>query len=334
MTGSVSSEFARRSTAGRAACSRDHRASVRQPGTAAHQQIERWFIDALRADELSPGDKLPPESDVARFFGVSRMTLRQALAGLATRGLLERIPGRSGGTFIVEPTIDCDLTGLTGFTEQLRRADIKARARVVDARTVPASRQVAAALAVERQAPVHEIVRIRLAEKVPLALEHSWFPAEVFPDLLSQRLTGSLYRLLTRHYRQRPHTAVEYLEPATVTAVAGASSSGCEPGVAVMRIERTAHTAAGLAVEYATDLFRPDRIRISVRSTWTAEQRNDPIAAAARPAAVAIRPRRQARTWSTGWVVQLVRGDPPGHPLAEQVDRDLGADRSRRSTGR
>ena len=135
----------------------------------------------------------------------------------------------------------------------------------MDARTVPATRQVAAALAVQRQEPVHEIVRIRLAEKVPLALEHSWFPAQVFPDLLSQPLTGSLYRLLTRHYRQRPHTAVEYLEPASVTAVQ-AQQLGIEPGVAVMRIERTAHTAAGLAVEYATDLFRPDRIRISVRS--------------------------------------------------------------------
>ena len=174
-------------------------------------------MEALRSAELSAGDKLPPESDVAKFFGVSRMTLRQALAGLATRGLLERIPGRSGGTFIIEPTIECDLTGLTGFTEQLRRADIKARARVVAARTVPASRQVAQGLAVERQAPVHEIIRIRLADKIPLAVEHSWFPAEVFPDLLSQRLTGSLYRLLTRHYGQRPHTAVEYLEPATVT---------------------------------------------------------------------------------------------------------------------
>jgi GntR family transcriptional regulator len=243
---------------------------VRQPGTAAHQQIERWFIDMLRSGGLVPGDRLPPESDVARFFGVSRMTLRQALAGLANRGLLERIPGRSGGTFIVEPTIDCDLTGLTGFTEQLRRADITARAKVVQARTVPATRQVAAALAVQRQAPVHEIVRIRLAEKVPLALEHSWFPAQVFPDLLSQRLTGSLYRLLTRHYRQRPHTAVEYLEPACVT-LEQAQQLGVEPGVAVMRIERTAHTAAGLAVEYATDLFRPDRIRISVRSNWSAD---------------------------------------------------------------
>ena len=242
----------------------------RRQGLAAHQQIERWFVEVLGTRNLQPGDRLPPEAEVARFFGVSRMTLRQALSGLAARGLLERIPGRSGGTFVLEPAIDCDLTGLTGFTEQLRRADIKASAKVLTAQTVPADRQVAAALALRRGAQVHEIVRIRLANSQPLALEHSWFPAEIFPDLLESRLTGSLYRLMARRYRQRPHHAVEYLEPASVTE-SEAQHLGVSPGAAVMRIERTAHTAAGLAVEFATDLFRPDRIRISVRSNWTAD---------------------------------------------------------------
>ena len=114
----------------------------RRQGLAAHQQIERWFVDVLGTRDLLPGDRLPPEAEVARFFGVSRMTLRQALSGLAARGLLERIPGRAGGTFVLEPAIECDLTGLTGFTEQLRRAEIKASARVLTAQTVPADRQV------------------------------------------------------------------------------------------------------------------------------------------------------------------------------------------------
>ena len=151
-----------------------------------------------------------------------------------------------------------------------RRAESSARGTVLEARTVTTPSQVAKALSVRRRAQVHEIVRIRSAGKVPLALEHSWFPAEVFTDLLDCRLTGSLYRLLTNRYRQRPHTALEYLEPACVTD-AEAAHLGVQPGVAVMRIERTAHTVAGLAVEYATDLFRPDRIRISVRSNWTAD---------------------------------------------------------------
>ncbi|SDO40899.1 GntR family transcriptional regulator [Nakamurella panacisegetis] len=251
----------------------DGRATLtRHPGSPAHQEIQRWFTDALRDGHLSPGDRLPAEAEVARFFGVSRMTLRQALSGLDARGLLERVPGRSGGTYIVEPVIDCDVTGLTGFTEQLRRAEVRARAKVLLAATVPAGVPVAAALGLRRGGPVHEIVRIRFGGAVPLALEHSWFPAEVFPDLLDRRLTGSLYGLLGNRYRQRPHTAVEHLEPATVDDEQ-AGHLGVAPGSAVMRIERTAHTAAGLAVEYATDLFRPDRIRISVRSHWTADPR-------------------------------------------------------------
>ena len=249
----------------------DGRAALtRRPGSTAHQEIERWFTDALRTGQLSPGDRLPAEATVAQFFGVSRMTLRQALSGLDARGLLDRVPGRAGGTFIVEPVIDCDVTGLTGFTEQLRRAEVTARAKVLLAVTVPAITPVAAALHLPRGGSVHEIVRIRLGGTVPLALEHSWFPAEVFPDLLTRRLTGSLYRLLANRYRQRPHTALEYLEPATL-GDEEAAHLGLPPGAAVMRIERTAHTVAGLPVEYATDLFRPDRIRISVRSNVAAD---------------------------------------------------------------
>jgi GntR family transcriptional regulator len=239
----------------------------RLPGVTAHSQIEHWFMAAITSGELAPGDRLPREQDLASAFGVSRMTLRQALSGLEGRGVIERVPGRAGGTFIREPKIEWDLTGLAGFTEQLSRANLKAKARVVSAETIAAPRAVASALGLPRSAPVHEVVRVRSADRVPLALERSYFPAEVFPDLLSQRLTGSLYRLMGRRYQQEPRTATEALEPVSTSATE-AELLGVPPHTAMMLIERTAYTAAGLAVEYARDLFRPDRIRISIRSGW------------------------------------------------------------------
>src|SRR4029077_10464139 len=51
---------------------------VRQPGVTAHAQIEDWLADAIAAGQLSPGDRLPAESDLAAWLGVSRMTLRHA----------------------------------------------------------------------------------------------------------------------------------------------------------------------------------------------------------------------------------------------------------------
>jgi GntR family transcriptional regulator len=254
----------------------------RHPGTTAHSQIERWFMDAIARGDLAPGDRLPREQDLAESFGVSRMTLRQALAGLGKRGVIKRVPGRSGGTFIVEPKIECDLTGLAGFTEQLRRSNLRAHARIIRAETVAAPRAVATALGLPRGALVHEVVRVRSAEGTPLALERSFFPGAVFPDFLDHRLTGSLYRLMARTYQQEPRTAVESLEPIS-TSADEAALLGIEAGLAVMLIERTAFTAAGLAVEFARDLFRSDRIKISIRSGWTGGRADDLAAPAPGP---------------------------------------------------
>ncbi len=137
-------------------------------GAPLHAQIERWLIEVIGRGDLANGDRLPREGDLAAALGVSRMTLRQALSTMETQGTVVRKPGRSGGTFVSEPRIECDLTGLAGFTEQMRRANIRAGARVVSALTVPATAVVAGALSIPRGDDVHEIVRIRTARREPL----------------------------------------------------------------------------------------------------------------------------------------------------------------------
>ncbi len=87
----------------------------------------------------------------------------------------------------------------------------------------------------------------------------------MFPDLLSHRLTGSLYELLRRHYGQTPYVASENLEP-VIAGTSEADLLGVEANSALMLVERTASTAAGLPIEYAHDLFRPDKVRISFRT--------------------------------------------------------------------
>jgi GntR family transcriptional regulator len=234
-------------------------------GLPAHVRIEQWLMRMISDGIVVPGDKLPKEQDLAEGLGVSRMTLRQSLGTLESRGVVERIPGRQGGTFIREPKIDADITGLAGFTEQLRRGQVRASARVVSALVVPASRGVAAALDVAKDAKVYEIVRVRRARGMPLALERSYLPAALFPGLLDRRLTGSLYRILARDYDSAPQSAVEYLEPFIATAEL-ARLLDVEEGSALLLIERTASSAAGRPIEYARDLFRSDRIRVSVRT--------------------------------------------------------------------
>ena len=240
---------------------------VREPGTTVHAQIEDWLAGQIAAGALVPGDRLPTEQDLAAWFGVSRMTLRHALAELARRGLVTRTVGRRGGTIVAAPKLEQDLTTLAGFSEQLRRHGMVAGARVLSARERPAGPVAGAALQTGEDDPVYEVRRIRLADGRPIALERSMFPAARFPGMLDFRLDGSLYELLEVRYGLRPYRARESLEPVTA-GVREAEALEVAEGAPLMLVERTAYAHSGEPLEFARDLFRGDRTRVVV---WTSE---------------------------------------------------------------
>jgi GntR family transcriptional regulator len=110
-----------------------------------------------------------------------------------------------------------------------------------------------------------------------LAIEQTHLPAALFPDLLEHRLTGSLYTLMAKTYDHAPHTATEVLEP----VIASAEQAGLlhvDAGSPLMRIERTTFTASGVAVEFARDVFRADRTRITLRAGVGPSARADLVA--------------------------------------------------------
>ncbi len=76
-----------------------------------HARIGYWLERLIASRTLLPGDRLPSEVDIATALGVSRMTLRQALAGIEAKGLLERRRGRFGGSFVAEPRFDYTWSG-------------------------------------------------------------------------------------------------------------------------------------------------------------------------------------------------------------------------------
>ena len=217
-----------------------------------HADISAQIEQAIANGRLAPGDRLPPERALAEEHGVSRMTVRQALQTLEARGLLRRAIGRNGGSFVAQPKVQRDLGTFSGLSEQLARQGIVAGARVVSA--------------LESEAAI-EIVRVRLADGEPFALERSSFPADRFRGLLDLDLTGSLYDLLDEHFDAAPVRAVERIEPVLADSDE-AAALGLRVGAPLMLVDRVAYDDEGLAVETARDVFRGDRTRIVA---WTSE---------------------------------------------------------------
>lgn len=238
-------------------------------GPPAYLQIEDRVAEAVYAGDFQPGDRLPPERELAEQLGVSRMTLRQALQTLEQRGLVRRVVGRHGGTFVAEPKVERDLSAPAGLTEQLRRQGHRAGAQVLSTRGSPSSRRTATALGLPPGDPVFEIVRLRLADGVALALERSFFPAARFERLLDLPLDGSLYELLDKNFGVPVTRAVERLEP-VLAGPQEAELLGVAEGAPLLLVERIAFDANDAALEYARDLFRGDRTKVVVESSVAA----------------------------------------------------------------
>lgn len=64
------------------------------------QQVEQQIRSAIISKQLSAGDRLPSEAELAEQFGVSRSTVREALRSLVALGLIEKTPGAGGGSFV------------------------------------------------------------------------------------------------------------------------------------------------------------------------------------------------------------------------------------------
>lgn len=235
------------------------------PDSRLVEEARRRLLDLISAGALGTGDRLGTERELAVQLGVSRSTLRQVLAVLAQSGIIRRVPGRAGGTFVAHAKVDRDLSVIVGLPEYLRRQGFLAGTQVLSATMAGADELTATGLAVPAGSLVLDIARIRLADGIPLSLERARFPADLFPGLLDLPLGGSIYDLLDEHYDVRPDEVVEHLE-VMAAADSQAALLGVKAGAPLLAITRTSSTASGTAFEFSQDLFRSDRTCVTFRT--------------------------------------------------------------------
>lgn len=225
--------------------------------TLKHLQV-RDYLRALVTGELSAGDPVPSERMLCERFGVSRMTVRQAVDALVVEGLLERIQGR--GTFVAPPKVDLQVR-LASFTEEMVRRGMTASVKVLTAETAPAPPDIAAALDIAVGDTVIHLYRLRYADDAPMAVEHTWLPSDRLPAFLEHGVPSSVYvelgeRGLTPDWGEDTIDAGEADdEEAELLTI--------KPGKPVLRITRRAFTG-DQAIEYAQSAYRSDRYTLWV----------------------------------------------------------------------
>jgi GntR family transcriptional regulator len=167
--------------------------------------------------------------------------------------------------------VERDLSTIAGLPEYLRRAGYVAGTRVISASLRAAGDPFAGHLEIDASAPVYDLLRVRLANGEPISLEHAMIPAEPFPALLDQQLSGSLMEVLRREYGLEPGGAIERIEVVRASRDE-AQLLGTEAGAPLLSVERTARGSDGKPFEFSIDLFRADRTRIITHTSGSARE--------------------------------------------------------------
>ncbi|RVT83499.1 GntR family transcriptional regulator [Rhodobacteraceae bacterium CCMM004] len=223
---------------------------------ARYLQLADHVHAAIETGRLPPGQQLPPERDIARLAGVSRVTVRKAMSVLAERNAVQQRQG--AGSFVRvdvgAPRLDQTLSALTSFTEYMEQRGLSSASRVLLAGVFAPTPEESLTLGLGGTDRVARLRRLRFADDAPLAIELSSLPLDILPDpgVVSQ----SLYAYLKR-FGRAPVRAIQRLT-ATELGPTDADLMDLPAGRAVLTIERTGYLANGRPIEWTRGVYRSD----------------------------------------------------------------------------
>ncbi|WP_321797327.1 GntR family transcriptional regulator [Caballeronia sp. J97] len=221
------------------------------------RQIEETLRQQIVANELTPGVKLPSEAELVDVYGVSRITIRQALAGLHARGLIEKINGK--GSFVTRPAAHSIAGQAMGFVAAARKPGRVAHGELLSVRAIKAPAFAARALGIDEGERLWCATTLRKWDAVPVAVftmmgAEPLVRALVAEDLRSNDAVSILEERMGMRLRH-----VQTDSAAIAATQEHARRLKVEPGSPLLRVRSTPFDIQGNALCCTETLFRGDR---------------------------------------------------------------------------
>lgn len=226
----------------------------------------------IASGRFAAADVLPGERELSEMMDVSRTTLRRAISALVEEGVLVHRHG--AGTFVRRnpPHVEQPLSRLTSFTEDMRLRGLTVSSRIIESGAFLPTPEEAMMLDISVSETVFRLSRLRLADGVPMAIDHATVPLRFLGG--EEPIVDSLYAVLgARGFR--PVRALQRLR-AVVIGPAEAALLEVAEGSPALDIHRVAYVADGRRVEFTRSFYRSDTYDFVAELTLSANQRARP----------------------------------------------------------
>jgi GntR family transcriptional regulator len=241
-----------------------------------YHQLKNILMAGIESGQWEPGQQIPTETNLSERFGVSKITVRQALRDLVDLGYIRREQGR--GTFVSKAKLSQGPRDLTSFSEEMRRHNLTAQSTVLEQTLQHSDPVTAEALHITGGDPVLVLKRLRIASGEPMGIQTAHIPAALVPGLVHEDLENlSLYEVLESRYGLHPTTARE-THFAILVDPEDAAMLGVEPHSSALAVQRVTYMSGGEPFEFVNSIMRGDRYRIVLDLV------HNPIAGRTKPA--------------------------------------------------
>ncbi|MCU0450938.1 MAG: GntR family transcriptional regulator [Bernardetiaceae bacterium] len=166
-----------------------------------YQRVYRELKQRILQGDYEVGSALPSENELSLNYGLTRVTVRQALATLEREGYIEKQHGR--GNFVKAPRESLNLLSVRGFSEVLGETNHAVRTRILSPPAhVPWPDPFFYELPAAHLAkPCLNLQRLRFADENPVMLESAWLPDTGLSRLRQEPFVdGSFFKSLRRWY--------------------------------------------------------------------------------------------------------------------------------------
>ncbi len=230
-----------------------------------YHQVEVDLRALITSGIIAPRDLLPPETELARHYGVGRQTIRMALSRLVADHLIGRQAGR--GTFILVQPDRLNFYLDRSFTRQMTEMGMTTHSQILHISSGTITATSPKVLRVKIGAPCFHIVRLRYGGNEPICIQQTTIITERCAGLEQYDFTHeSLYDVLAREY-QLPITRIHHTLIAVAADATQAELLTISPGEPLLQVNTAAYLENGEVIESSTSDYRADKYEYSITHT-------------------------------------------------------------------